>query len=262
MIRVDARTGFALGALLGGGLALGALLLPDSALSRLPPSGTVWVNGVPITPDDVELALDAIERDSRNPLQADAREFVLDRLIDEELLFQRAIVLDLPRNESTIRRSIVLAMIDAIIAQAPAEPGDADLRALFEAERSLFTGEAALRVEWRVARSPDGPRLQPAAHPPDRLMTVTELRRVLGPMLTDRLLALDPGGSVGPIEAGGQFHWLTLLDRQSPAPADFERNRDAVAAMWRDRVQAETLERHLERLRSEAEIRYGDEDAS
>jgi hypothetical protein len=262
MIRFNARTGFAAGALMGGGLALAALLLPDSALSRLPPSGTVWVNGTPITPDDIALALDAIERDSRNPLQADAREFVLDRLIDEELLFQRALALDLPRNDSTLRRSIVLAMIDAIIAQAPVEPEEAELRALFEAERSLFAGEPALHVMWTVAPSSAGPQTRPGAHPPDRPVTVTELRRALGPTLTDHILALETGETAGPVHVGGQYHWLTLLDRQSPPAAEFGTHRAAVEALWRDRIQAETLDRHLERMRDQAEIRYGHDDPS
>lgn len=260
MIGRHAKTGFAAGAILGGAIALAALLVPDSAMHRAQPAGTVSVNGQPITLDDVDLALDAIDTDSRNPRQPDAAAFVLERLIDEELLFQRAIEIDLPRNDSTIRRSIVLAMIDAVIAQAPAEPDESELRALFEAETSLFAGEPELHIRWEVAADANAPRTRPAAHPADRPMTLTELRRAIGPTLTAQALELEPGDVSQPIEISDQLHWVTLIDRRRPASPVFEDHRDAVEALWRDRTHGETLNRYLARLRDEADIRHRDED--
>jgi len=245
----------AVGALSGGALVLlGALR--DTA-EPLPAGSQIAavVNGQPIPVADVEIALEAMSRDSRNPLPADAAARALDRLIDEELLFQRAIALDLPRTAPTLRRTIVMNMIDLSQSMAQQNPDEAELRALFDANRALFAAQNRYRIRWESADSPAGERVRPAAHPPDRLLSATELRRYLGEDLTAALLSLTAGEQIGPLEQGERYHWLGVIGFSAAAPADFEANRARVEALWQERAAEAALEHYIATLRADADIR-------
>lgn len=248
------RLVFAAGAAAGAGLALAGLFLPgDPRLDAADPA-VARINGHAISAHDLNLALEAMAADSRNPLPGDARAHALSRLIDEELLFQRAIELDLPRNASTIRRSVVIAMIDAVIARADREPQEAELIALFEAEPERFGGEPRLQVEWESAPAGTSDFRRPPAHPPARLMSATDLRRYLGEDLTLAALTLQRGETSDLIAIGDRIHRLHLTDRVMPPPPDFDRQREAVLALWRERAQEAALESYLADLRADADI--------
>lgn len=249
------QTGLALGALAGAVLAISALLWPEPPASA-GMAAAAHVNGHAIPAEDVQLALDAIAADSRNPLAEDAYEHALSRLVDEELLFQRAIELDLPREASNLRRTIVLTMIDSIVQQARAEPEEAELEQFFQDNQALFEGEPLLLVSWRISETEAGERMRPTSHPPGRALTATDLRRYLGRQLTAVAQSLEPGTSAAPVERGGRYHWVTLIER-TPAPeASFANQRDAVLALWQDREQERALAAYLANLRRQADIRY------
>lgn len=249
---ISARTAWLAGSLGGAVLALFSLFVPDGGL---PPDdlAAARVNGHAISRHELDLALAAMERDSRNPLPDDARERALGRLIDEELLFQRAIELDLPRNASTIRHSIVIAMIDSIIAQAASDPDEAELRALFSAEQARFAAEPRLRLDWRSGGL-TGELSRPAAHPPDRLLSASNLRPYLGAALVQAATEIEAAGETVTVTLGDRRHQLTLLEHEPGELADFESRRDAVTALWIERAQEAALEAYLDRLRAGADI--------
>lgn len=249
---MSARTAWLAGSLGGAVLALFSLFMPDGGL-RPDDLAAARVNGHVISRHELNLALAAMERDSRNPLPDDARNHALGRLIDEELLFQRAVELDLPRNASTIRHSIVIAMIASIIAQAEADPDEAKLRDLFDAEQARFASEPRLRLAWRSGGL-TGDLARPAAHPPDRLLTVSNLRPYLGEALIRVATELDEAGETITVTLGERRHQLTLLEHEPGAPSTFESRREAVRALWIERAQEEALETYLDRLRSGADI--------
>ncbi len=250
---MDARLSLLAGSAAGAALALAALFWPTPGL----PSGgpvAATINGHVIPVSDVELALEAMARDSRNPLPEDAPRHALARLIDEELLFQRGVELDLPRNASTVRRTIVLSMIDSITAQANLNPSDAELRQLFADNICLFRGEPLLRLEWATAPNPQADFTRPAGHPPDRLIRAGDLRRYLGESVTRTALTLETGVASAPFEVGNRWHRLQILERQDPPLPEFETHRDAVEALWRTRAEEDALETYLADLRRRADI--------
>jgi hypothetical protein len=245
---------FLAGAIAGAMIAIVSVLWPDQ--SQLPANGQIAarINGHVIPVRDVELAMEAMARDSRNPLGDDAGQHALDRLVDEELLLQRGLELGLPRNGPGVRRAVVLAMIDTIVANANSEPTPSDLRELFDAEIVLFAAEPRLRVDWRISTQAAIPPTRPASAPPDRLLGATDLRNYLGEGLTRHALQAETGARTGPIEIGGQFHWLTVLERTDPTPPRFESNIERVTALWHERAQEAALEAYLNRLRDQADI--------
>lgn len=250
---MDPRLSLLAGVASGAVLALAALFWPGEDLPDGSPVAAT-INGHVIPVADVELALEAMARDSRNPLPRDAARYALDRLIDEELLFQRGVELDLPRNASTVRRTIVLSMIDSITSQADLDASEAQLRELFADNISLFRGEPLLRLEWASAPDPQSGFTRPASHPPDRLIPAGDLRRYLGETVTLTALSLEVGVPSAPFQVGDRWHRLHILERQDHPLPEFDTHRDAVEALWQTRAEEAALEAYLADLRARADI--------
>ncbi|WP_420431843.1 hypothetical protein [Hyphobacterium sp.] len=248
------RWGWGAGAVAGGILVLAASLWPDRSDVAAGSDAAAIVNGQVIPVEDIEIALEAMARDSRNPLTTDDTVRAIERLIDEELLFQRGLALDMPRNASNVRRTIVMTMIDFARANAEPLPSDAQLRAFFEANIEYFSAEDRYRVSWESAATPDGARRRPAAHPPDRLLTATDLRRYLGDALVFAAQSATPGETLGPVELGGRFHWLTVTEYTPAGVPRFENQRRRIEVLWQERAEEAALEDYLAELRRAAVI--------
>jgi len=248
------RIALAFGALAGGLLVLVSALWPDARNVEAGSNAAAIVNGQVIPVEDVEIALEAMASDSRNPLTGNAAEHALSRLIDEELLFQRAIELDLPRNASTVRRTIVMTIIDLAQSNEVDEPDESELQAFFNANIGFFTTENRYRIRWESAATEDGERSRPPAHPPGRLLTPSDLRRYLGEDLTLAVLIIGEGETAGPIENGDRFHWLTVTEIAPAGEPQFEENRGRVESLWRQRAAEESLESYIAELRAQANI--------
>src|SRR5207247_1932083 len=90
----------------------------------------------------------ARDADRRDPPGEDDRRRVLDRLVDEELLVQRALELGLARRDRLVRAELAGAAIGLLgtTADAP-EPTRAELEAFYDAHRDDFTEPGRIRVE-------------------------------------------------------------------------------------------------------------------
>jgi hypothetical protein len=137
--RRRARALLAAGALLGLGLAGTGILEPAPSGPDLPSDAAALVNGVAVGRDRYERALDALARDRREPLRDEDRRFVLDRLIEEELLVQRAVELGLDRSDPVVRNTLVSAMIETIVSGiGQREPDAEQVEAFYEEHREYF----------------------------------------------------------------------------------------------------------------------------
>src|SRR5262249_43593601 len=121
--------------MLGVGVTVGLLLAAVGALmpttSNFSGNIVAWVNGKAITSHDVELVLQRLNHD-RAALPEERRE-ALQRLIDQELLVQRGVEIGLLESDRTVRKALVMAMIDAIVADVLAkEPTEEELRAFYD----------------------------------------------------------------------------------------------------------------------------------
>ena len=245
----------AAGALTGGAMVLMSVLWTGTGTLDRNNSAAAIVNGAPIPVEDVEIALEAMARDSRNALPEESARRALDRLIDEELLFQHAMALDLPRNASTVRRTIVMTMIDLAQTSVDSTPSEAELRALFENSPEYFAAENRYRIRWESAASAQGVRARPAAHPPNRMLTPTDLRRYLGEDLTAAVLGLEGGQAIGPVENNGRYHWISVIEFQPAGQPDFNDHRERVEALWQEQAAEAALEAYIADLRRQADIR-------
>ncbi len=115
--------------------------------SDLPAGAVARVGERVIRRVDYERVLAGVEQDLRGPLDVAMRRRVLERMIDEELLVQRALDLGLAAVDRRIRGELTSALIDSIVSGAEAEEPDARaVEAHFETNRDFFTRPGRLHA--------------------------------------------------------------------------------------------------------------------
>jgi len=227
--------------LLAGGMLIGAAVAVFY-MARLPDTtdptedAVAWVNGRPIARESYESALRAVASDRKTgTLREGDRRRVLERLIDQELLIDRAIELGLHERDPQIRNQLATAMIDFLVRRAEDEAraaDEAELRAFYEAERFRF--ERAARYRIRV----EGPHVPL----PEGFVLEKEIEQALGPTVARSVVAMSPGESIE-MGTGDSRYTVHLLERKDGGLAPFEEAREAVeAAFLRSRSEAAVRE--------------------
>lgn len=216
--------------LLAGGMLAGAALAVFY-IARVPQpaeptaDAVAWVAGRPIAREAYDNALRAVATDRKTgALREGDRERVLQRLIDQELLIDRAIELGLHERDPQIRNQLATAMIDFLVQRAETEgrdATDADLREFYEAERFRF--ERA--PQYRVA-------VEGAAVPlPGGFVLEKEIEQRLGPSAARAVTELEVGESIT-LGDGSSAYTVQLLERRAGEVAPFEQAKDAVQAAY------------------------------
>jgi len=152
----------AAGAALGLGFAA-AGLLRDAEPDALPESVVAQVGNSFIQREDYLRLLAGYEADTRGPSDAETRLHILNRMIEEELLVQRALDLGLAHLDRRVRANLTAGLIASIVSEAEeSEPSDEELSVFYEENAGYFTAPGRLRVRqifFRVA-SPLAPRAE------------------------------------------------------------------------------------------------------
>jgi len=270
-----------LGATTGVLLAASGLIDSSPRSGQILPANSIARVGERLIPAErYRQLLSDLAADKRAPLKAADRRFVVDRLIDEELLIMRGIELGLPDSSPQIRKAIASAVIAQVSAEAEAAvPDEAALRRLYASDAEYFsiTGRYHLRW-WRVPGSGStakqhaidalaqlgaGTPIEAVTHPPglipqtmlpDQMLPLSKLADYLGPELTQEVLQLEPGEYSRPVVANGSFHILYLVDRQAAALPEFEQVRPLVEAEYLRRRGDQALRDYLGWLRQRTRI--------
>ena len=280
-----AQRWLALGAAAGLAAAAAGLLRPAHPGPALPDGAVATVNGTPVRAAEYERAVGALAADRRTPLGDVERRFVLDRLVDEELLVQRALELGLVRSDARVRSDLVAALVDSVTADASQrEPDAAELRAFYDANRDWFAQPGRLRVRQlavagapsrddaaALVRAQDAARRLRAGEPfadvaralgdpivapvPDDLLPPAKLTQYLGASAAAAASALAPGAVSEPLRAAGGWSVLVLAEREPESTPPFEAVAEQVRAELRRRSGDLELRRYIEELRRRAEIR-------
>ena len=233
----------------------------------------------------VELLSD-LETDKRTPLTAADRQFVLGRLIDEELLILRGMELGLPESSPPIRKAIAAAVIAQVATESDAmPPGEDALRQLYESDPEFFAATARYQLRWwRLPLSGDGSGIKArlaAAHLdapqldrhvvaseeverltglkrelilPEQMLPLNKVADYLGPDLAQRVVQLDPGHYSAPIEVDGSINILFLVNRQAGALPAFEQLRPVLEAEYTRRAGEQALRDYLAWLRERTPV--------
>lgn len=281
-----------LGAAIGLALAAAGLLETRDIATALPDDAAAVVGDRTIRIIDYRRVLAGVESDLRNPVDEAMRRRVLDRMIDEELLVQRALELGLAVIDRRVRGELTSGLIDSIVSEADAEePDDRAVALHFEENIDFFTRPGRLRAESlffssrrdaEVGRRPAAERAALAAERltrsdsefeaveseladdqvspvPNVLLPASKIRDYVGPTILQTLENLDVGRWSAPIENASGFYIVRLVERE---PAIVPRLEDVEALVRQDLKRREgdrALRRYLDDLRSETAVSINEE---
>jgi parvulin-like peptidyl-prolyl isomerase len=258
------------------GTSGGGALLPADAVAR--------VNDAVIRKDDYERIVRALATDRRQPIHDADRQHIIDRLIEEELLIQRALELRLADHDTRIRKDLTVAMIDAIAAPAAElNPPEAELKRFYDANRELFAQSDHVRARQIWCRVPtladsgaaharataaaerlrggeDFAAVRAAlgdneiAPLPDTLLPPAKLADYIGPTALRAVLGLQLGEVTDPIRSSTGYHVLQLIDTAPGEAPPFASMKPQVLAAYRKQAADAALRAYLDDLRSRAEV--------
>jgi parvulin-like peptidyl-prolyl isomerase len=238
------------------------------------------VNGKAVTAEELTFAL---ERSGKaETVTREQRLEVLHQLIDQELLVQRGVEIGLLEADHTVRKAIAMAMIDAVVAEVLAkEPAEEELLAFYQSHLAVFAApprayvqqifcsggrgqtNASARAERAREALAQGVSFQEVhasygdedqAMLPEGLAPLPVLRRLLGPTLSEALLALKVGEISAVLSTSAGYSVLRLVDRQAEQTPPYEAVKQEVRAEYLRRKRDDALQNYLDRLWRKATI--------
>ncbi len=271
-----------------GGLVIGLLtalysvLLPEQWQT---PNTQILadVNGTVISREKYLNHLRALATDKKDAITPEDARYVLERIIEEELLVQRGLEVGLIDSDKRTRSAMVNAMISMTTASAEATaPSEADLQHFLDQHADYFTPTSRLQVDVitltgdnadvnaqaAVKRIRDGEAFSlikqdlsadVALKVPSSLLPPTKLREYLGPSLVQDLQH-QPEGYITPVMPLGQgYRIVKLVHKETGSKPLLASVREQVEAEYVRRKGDTTLREYLEWLKGRADIHYPSE---
>lgn len=257
-------------------------------LTGVPPGYVALVNQKGVLLSDFISQLQVETTKSYADTTAAERSKVLREMINEELLVQRALVLDLPETTNEVRGSMVSAVNAQVAAPVLAYvPSDAELRAYYEKYQQNYTGPGSMMLHdlvlhvggYQNADQSPAQALADATEAVYQLRAGASLAYVMehfgfvnsGRMdeteqpdfaaklhLGDKLFkvaeSLRDGEVSEPTQDGDGVHILVMVRHEFPRIADFSAVRDRVYLDFRAAASARATQENLNLLRSQAQI--------
>lgn len=270
-----------LGAITGLVLASTGLVehwsLPSSGL----PGNVVARVGDRLIPRErYQQLLNDLAADKRTPVSDEDRQFVLDRLIDEELMILRGVELGLPETSPEIRKAIAGAVIMQVVTEAQVSmPEDAELLSLYDSDPGFFSSNNRYRVRWwrlngngvgisnkagnayrqlktgaEIGSILKSSGFERVTELPDTLLPISKLIDYMGPVLANQVTALPAGRFTHPVDSDHGMHILYLAEDKAGALASFEDIRAVVETEYQRRQADQALRDYLAWLRKRTEI--------
>lgn len=273
------------------GMVMAAAGFIDSKGKNALPDGVVArVNDKCISEERYSTVLKGLASDKRAELTDQDRAYILERLIEEELLVQQSLDLGMLDSDTVVRNTLVQAMIASVVAEeAGEEVSEARLRAFYEKNHDFFVLPDRLHIRQIVFRARPGSRgnsedgfqealakareaynqleqglpFQAVARRygdetvidlPNTLLSPNKLREYLGPTLLEACMRLTPGEMSQPLKAPSSYRILYMVNRKNNKEQDFETLRNQVEAEYRKRRDDSALREYIEQLKEWAQI--------
>ena len=262
------------------GILIGALMAAYSVIEKSNISDYKWAAKIEDTSIPMEkylTQLDGLSKDKKSPLTQKDKEYVLERMIEEELLIKRAIDLGMLNDNPMARGTIVQQMIKAIIAEnARYEISDSELESFFQENSGFFTKSSRLRIQQiyfsneqlkddslivakkaydLLKRGDDFESVSKLGSPsalkiPNSLMTLSKVREYIGPSLMNLARELEINSFTSPIEVSGGYKIIYLIDKEMASPPKFNDIKASVSSEFLKRKDDQSLRSYLENLKN------------
>ena len=261
------------------GLTLGALMAGFSVIQKSNIVNYQWAAKIEDTSIPMEkylVQLEGLAKDKRSPITQSDKEYVLERMIEEELLIKRALDLGMLDNNPMARGTIVQQMIKTIISENQRyEVTEEELKGFFEQNTGFFTKSSRLRIRQIYFSEEDFKELTfeesykaydlllegksfdevskfgstSALKIPNSLMTLTKVREYVGPSIMNIASSLAPGSFTQPIKVSGGYKIIYLLEKELADKPTFNRIKDSVLAEFLKRRDDNSLREYLDNLK-------------
>ena len=265
--------------ILGLGLVIGIFLATLTIVEKNNLSDQNWAAKIEdrIIPfERYKMQLEGLANDKRSPLTKKDKEYVLERMIEEELLIKRAIDLGMLENNPMARGTIVQQMIKNIISEGSRiEPEEKEIIEFFEENIGFFTKANRLRVRQIYFSQDDfGDKAHQEAKNaftrllkgetfdqvilsgsnsalkvPDTLMNLSKVREYIGPSLMREAQLLKPGQFSEPKKVSGGYKIIYLVDREDAAQPEYSNIRSSVLSEFSKRRDDQSLRTYLDNLK-------------
>ena len=266
--------------ILSVGLIIGALLAGLSIIQESNITNFKYAAKIEDTSISMEkylVQLEGLAKDKKSPISQKDKEYVLERMIEEELLIKRALDLGMLENNPIARGTIVQQMIKTIIAENMRyEVSDKELNEFLEENIGLFTKSSRLRIQ-QLYFSDEGTEdssfedanraydllisgssfvevsnlgSDSALKIPNSLMTLSKVREYIGPSLMNLARNLQPGTFSQPIKVPGGHKIIFLLEKEMAEQPNLDQVRDVVLAEYSKRRDDNSLREYLENLKN------------
>jgi parvulin-like peptidyl-prolyl isomerase len=235
----------------------------------------VWVNHQPVTSAQLSFAVKRLIESAPDGLNEAQRESILEFLVDEELLLQRAEMLDLYHADPSVRKTVAQAVIDRVVTNFLSKPVDLQqLLLFFRYHQSVFERPPRAAVEvLRLANLQLAERARAAilaganikdidyaddvgtlSHLPQSPLPAHVLRRYLGTSLADVAFTLKQGQTSEPVlRADGVYLVRTRFVEPAEVP-EFNEVRVQVEGEYGRRGRDWALDQTLAELWQSADI--------
>jgi parvulin-like peptidyl-prolyl isomerase len=236
------------------------------------------IEGAKITKEKYLLQLEGLRSDKRSPLTQKDKEFVLERMIEEELLIKRAQDMGMLRTNPMARGTLVQQMINQIISDNDmVEVSEVELNKFFIKNIGFFTNANRLRVKQIYFQDQEDGSVssfqkakqafdmllsggtydeaaflgtQTALQVPDTLMTLSKVREYLGPSLMLIAGKLEPGEFTTPKRVSGGYKIVYLVDKENSKSPELSDIKNQVLSEFKKRRDDQSLRDYLEDLKS------------
>lgn len=275
--------GFALGAIIGLGIAgYGLLTSKGTSTHIVPPENVALVNQRPILRTDFIAQTETQYTTTFGETTQDQRLSVLDDMIREELFVQRGLELDFPGTDPDTRTALVAAVEQQVVADVTThQPTDAELQKYYEDNRATYATEGLLTVIDLIA--PKGPSGEAkaaqavaalrAGTPPEEVkknfgMTEQGIgdeqfyfaeKIHLGHTLFAKATTIKAGEVTDPIAVDTGVHVVKVIKNTPPVPLGFEAARAQVLNDFKMASEKKLEDADLRYLRGKAEILVADD---
>ena len=265
------------------GLIIGVFLAANSIVQESNLIEDDWVanvGGVQISKEKYYSQLEGLARDKKNPITERDKNYVLERMIEEELLIIRAKELGLFENNQIVRGSIIQQMIKLIISENYLESVEEEtLRKFYEQNIGFFSSTSRLRLQQiyfsnlsgdskersdeafeylkegasydEVSKMAD----QSALTIPNSMMNLSKVREYIGPTLMNLARRLEPGEFSVPMEVAGGHKIIYLFDKELSEPEEFDSIQQKILKEYQRRRDDNSLREYLEDLKGWYEIK-------
>ena len=265
------------------GLIIGVFLAANSIVQESNLIEDDWVanvGGVQISKEKYYSQLEGLAKDKKNPITERDKNYVLERMIEEELLIIRAKELGLFKNNQIVRGSIIQQMIKLIISENYLESVEEEtLRKFYEQNIGFFSSASRLRLQQiyfsnlsgdskersdeafeylkegasydEVSKMAD----QSALTIPNSMMNLSKVREYIGPTLMNLARRLEPGEFSVPMEVAGGHKIIYLFDKELSEPEEFDSIPQKILKEYQRRRDDNSLREYLEDLKGWYEIK-------